>query len=425
MKSLKYAINEIYQNKFRILLLGLIMIISFFSIYAVFSIIEENFLKGQMPKLLQSNNLIQIYEKMNQTSNSPSVLNDPSNTEAINQKYEKLFSKISELDEYKNSLYFADNSSVMATTNKDVSTKKESSFGELIGSKLWEIKSKHISAAYLKEEKIEIKFIDGETLENFSDYKVLLPIEYEGKINLGTEIEFYTPFNNLSAEQMVEKHKYKVVGYIQNEQEIFNPTVLEKQKLENIMIFPEIQPNDVSLLNPEKNLLVNSVIAYRFFKVKDEELDSFTQKINVLQKESKINIQIQNLTFSFKKKVEAAKLVLISNIKSSIPVMIFYAIGIIYILQEIIKKRLKFLSVISMLGCDEWFIKRIYLIAFTLVLLASGCIYWYVTINYLKQPIDIMILIYCGIFIYLLTIVVMIRVLKIIKTANLSKLMKE
>ncbi|MFV0288444.1 MAG: hypothetical protein ACK5HR_03205, partial [Mycoplasmatales bacterium] len=349
MKILKYSINEIYQNKFNMLLLLIMTFIVIINVYILLCLISDNYNNSKVPNEIKNHDIISMVN-----------LRPMNYSETSSEVYNKFFTDVL-TSNYKDNLFQFKKTEFTSTLDKSISTGEENPFNLDDNLNLQSIDGLIASKNFLENQDINIKFLDEENWENFNNNKVLIPIKYASNYQLGDSIEFYTPYYNETDENIVQMKKYKVVGYIEEDSKVLSPQSLNQEKVDETIIFPAVNMEEYSYNNIEYDGISQELIMSAYFYIKEDNLSKLTDEITSIGKNSKMSINLTDNAAATKITAKSEKLTLINNLKLSIPIIILFIIGLSYIISNILKRRIKYLSILSSIGAKERFIKLMYL----------------------------------------------------------------
>lgn len=413
MKILKYSINEIYQNKFNMLLLLIMTFIVIINVYILLCLISDNYNNSKVPNEIKNHDIISMVN-----------LRPMNYSETSSEVYNKFFTDVL-TSNYKDNLFQFKKTEFTSTLDKSISTGEENPFNLDDNLNLQSIDGLIASKNFLENQDINIKFLDEENWENFNNNKVLIPIKYASNYQLGDSIEFYTPYYNETDENIVQMKKYKVVGYIEEDSKVLSPQSLNQEKVDETIIFPAVNMEEYSYNNIEYDGISQELIMSAYFYIKEDNLSKLTDEITSIGKNSKMSINLTDNAAATKITAKSEKLTLINNLKLSIPIIILFIIGLSYIISNILKRRIKYLSILSSIGAKERFIKLMYLLSFVFIICLSTLLYICAYTNLIGNKLNFILLFIAVLFVSLIYIFVSLKSLRVIKMKNINRILKE
>ncbi len=412
IKLLKYTLNEVVQNKLKVIFTFSIFVVAIISLYLLFEVLLQNYESTNVPSALNDDEIVAMMH-----------LPPVENVQTPPEKYQEFFEKLKSLEKDYDSFQFAQ---VSFIGTEDVRLSTGDNFGFNNSQvQLYAIDGLIVSASVLETQQIGIEFIKGESLASFSGNKVILPAKYRDNYQLGENITFYNPYyNQESSKQLVEPHQYTIVGFTNQGEEIYNLSTLAYQNLNSTLLFGEIDVLDISYHNIEYDAIVSTLISNIFYSVPGEELPTLTYDITQIAKEFDLSINLVSNTRAVKISGLAYLQILKNNLVISIPTILLFIIALKYAVAQILQTRLKFLSIISILGANESFLKSIYI---TLVMIINSLAWLLskVILELYHTSINDKILALSTLATFVVALIVILFVLRIIKTENLGRLVRE
>lgn len=409
---LKYTLNEVYQNKARLLIFMLIYVTAVVTIYTMLTTLLLNYNNSSIPDVIKEKDII-------------NMMYMPKNTgeEESEEMYRNLIDDLSASKFSENSFQYID-MEFLSTSDRRLTFGEPAMFNTDNKLKLYNLNGIIASPDILEVTPFEVDFLTGESFDSFSGNKVLIPESFNELYKLGSIIEIYTPYyvsegNN----NIVEATNYTVVGYIDKSAKMFSPTMLENIALEDEFIIPDIKFEDYTYNNSENSFVLSTMISGTYYFVDNSDVESLTEDITRISKDNDALILTTNYTNTIKLQDIAYIQVLKNNLLISVPTLILFIIALQFSINQLIKSRYKFLSIVSMLGGSASFIKSIYVsILFILNILSVILVNFVVNLN--EIDVEYKLLIISSILTLIISVIVTVFCLRTIKTKNLGKVMK-